>query len=274
MASPRQLTSADDSTSASASSTTRPPSTREQRCSCRTTTPRRACWRPRPTVPRDRCSARGSSEQDGNWGLIGGFLWSLTDSWRLGGVYRQGPDLGFTVELRAGEALRRRRPIPRRPKRQCNPEPCSAAFAAPTIELPAVLGLGLAYRAPDGRLTVSFQWDRIDYSSIAESLGDPEQAVDDADELHLGGEYVFLDSTPIVAVRLGMWLGPRSPAPGDWRQPLPTRPAAPRRGPDPHHPGPRPGSRELPGRSRCRSRRHCGCRLAIRHLQLLDCRTR
>ena len=29
-----------------------------------------------------------------------------------------------------------------------------------------------------------------------------------ADELHLGAEYVFLGTTPIIAVRLGAWLEP------------------------------------------------------------------
>ena len=32
--------------------------------------------------------------------------------------------------------------------------------------------------------------------------------VDDTDELHLGVEYVFLESTPLTAVRLGAWLDP------------------------------------------------------------------
>jgi len=32
--------------------------------------------------------------------------------------------------------------------------------------------------------------------------------MDDVDELHLGAEYVFLGSTPIIAVRIGTWLEP------------------------------------------------------------------
>jgi hypothetical protein len=35
-----------------------------------------------------------------------------------------------------------------------------------------------------------------------------DQTIDDADELHLGAEYAFLDSTPIVALRLGAWYEP------------------------------------------------------------------
>jgi len=74
--------------------------------------------------------------------------------------------------------------------------------------LPDVYGLGVAYRALDGRLTVSLQWDRVQYSDIATSLELDDQTLDDADELHLGAEYVFLDATPVIAVRLGAWLDP------------------------------------------------------------------
>ena len=76
------------------------------------------------------------------------------------------------------------------------------------VEFPWLLGLGVAYRAPDGDLTVSFQWDHIPYSRIVESAGLTDQAVDDVNELHLGGEYVFLRSTPVIAVRAGAWLDP------------------------------------------------------------------
>ena len=40
------------------------------------------------------------------------------------------------------------------------------------------------------------------------SLGLNDQTIDDVDELHLGAEYFFLGSTPIIAVRLGTWLDP------------------------------------------------------------------
>jgi hypothetical protein len=76
------------------------------------------------------------------------------------------------------------------------------------LELPRIYGLGLAYQAPDGGLTVTFQWDRVEYSSIVDSLHLDDRAMDDVNELHLGAEYVFLGSTPIIAVRLGTWLEP------------------------------------------------------------------
>ena len=76
------------------------------------------------------------------------------------------------------------------------------------IGFPDIYGLGIAYRAPGGRLMLSMQWDRIEYSTIPKSLQLDDQAIDDADELHFGLEYVFLDAKPVIAVRLGTWLDP------------------------------------------------------------------
>jgi hypothetical protein len=55
---------------------------------------------------------------------------------------------------------------------------------------------------------VSFQWDRVEYSDIPASLDVDDATIDDANELHLGAEYVFLGSTPIIAMRLGVWREP------------------------------------------------------------------
>lgn len=52
-------------------------------------------------------------------------------------------------------------------------------IAGLSVEFPRILGLGFVYRAPDGDLTVSFQWDRIEYSRIVESAGLEDQADDD-----------------------------------------------------------------------------------------------
>jgi hypothetical protein len=132
---------------------------------------------------------------DTDWAVTGGFLWRFSKSWSIGGVYRQAPEADFGVELTAGEALDPGVP------------PGELLFRGSVVlELPDFYGLGFAYRAPGGRLTMSFQWDRVEYSSIVDSLGLADRAMDDADELHLGGEYVFIGSTPIIAVRLGAWL--------------------------------------------------------------------
>ncbi len=141
-----------------------------------------------------------------DWTLSGGFLWRLSESWRIGGVFRQGPQLDLGVEARAGRAVDLGVP----------PGEVLARFDALPVELPWILGLGFAYRAPGGGLTVSFQWDHIEYTRVVDSItaaaarfgDDPEAAVDDANELHLGGEYVFVRSNPVVALRLGAWRDP------------------------------------------------------------------
>jgi long-subunit fatty acid transport protein len=135
---------------------------------------------------------------DSDWTFSGGFLWSLSERWRVGGVYRQGFDVGIGNDIITGVAVDygvppgtviiRNRDIP--------------------IEFPDIFGLGVSYRALAERLTLGFQWDRIEYSSIPQSMRLDDQTIDDADELHFGAEYLFLGSTPVVAVRLGAWLDP------------------------------------------------------------------
>jgi len=135
---------------------------------------------------------------DHDWTLTGGFLWRLTEYWSVGGVYRQGLRTSIEIEQRAGEAF------------DFGVAPGEIIARAPPqpLDFPDIFGIGLAYRSPDGRLTASFQWDRVEYSVIPRSLRLDDQTMDDANELHLGAEFVFLGSTPIVALRLGTWFEP------------------------------------------------------------------
>jgi long-subunit fatty acid transport protein len=135
---------------------------------------------------------------DTNRTLTGGFLWRLSEIWRIGAVYRQGMEVDIGTERTAGEVV------------DFGVPPGTVIFRATgiPIEFPDIYGIGFAYRAPDGRLTVSFQWDHVEYSDIPLSLGLDDQMIDDGDELHLGAEYVFFGSKSIVALRLGTWLEP------------------------------------------------------------------
>ncbi len=139
-----------------------------------------------------------SSVHDTDWTLTGGILWKLSEGWSIGAVYRQGLETIIEYEVRAGAAVDFGVP----------PGEIFLQGSGGPIEFPDIYGLGFAYRDPDGRLTVTFQWDRIEYSDIPLSLGLDDQTIDDADELHLGAEYVLLGSTPIIALRLGTWLDP------------------------------------------------------------------
>ena len=139
--------------------------------------------------------------ESSDWGINAGILWRFAEGWRLGGVYRQGPDLGYTIANRAGPA-------------HWEPEGSdTGSVSGLTISIPDVFGVGVAYRSPSGNVTVGFEWDRVEYSVIMETLGSElvdvtDLGLDDADELHLGFEYVFLESTPLIAVRAGLWRDP------------------------------------------------------------------
>jgi long-chain fatty acid transport protein len=153
---------------------------------------------PNSYLPERSLLSQRSFVDDSDWTLTGGFLWRLSERWRIGAVYRQGLDAGINLEVRAGEAVDYGVP----------PGAVIVRATGGPVEFPDIYGLGLAYRDPDGRLTLSFQWDRVKYSSIPVSLDLDDQTIDDADELHLGAEYVFLGATPIIALRLGTWLEP------------------------------------------------------------------
>ena len=125
-----------------------------------------------------------------------GFLWHLTEQWRLGGAYRGGPEFTLRTEARAG------------------PPPVESL--PPTIHqfpflLPDVLGLGAAFKTRGGGLTLSFEWDLVRYSRLLDSLPDPDRRsfdLDDGHELHFGVEYVVVRSRPVIALRLGAWREP------------------------------------------------------------------
>ena len=133
-----------------------------------------------------------------DWTITAGFLWHVSEQWRLGGVYRDGPDNTLNSHAIAGQAV------------DLGVPPGEVFFTLNGVSaaLPDIYGLGLMYRNPDGNLTVSLQWDRIEYSDIPRSIPLDDQAIDNADEFHLGAEYVFLDSTPIIALRIGAWHEP------------------------------------------------------------------
>jgi hypothetical protein len=129
-------------------------------------------------------------------GLNAGLLWNIDRRWRLGAFYRAGPNLDLREEI--------------------SPGPAGGTYPPFTVSsnaaLPDVYGLGIAFRSHKGNLTAAFEWDRVEYSSLIESLmpdvAPPEMIIEDGDELHLGAEYAILDLEPVVALRIGTWLDP------------------------------------------------------------------
>jgi len=137
-------------------------------------------------------------QNDMDMGITGGFLWDISPVWRLGGKFREGPE----IEVGAGFVM----------------GPANSFGLPPGYELvidrlatakyPDTFGLGVAFRSPGGRWTAALEWDRITYSEMPKSLELDDQTADDGDEVHVGGEYVFLGSRPLLALRAGAWLDP------------------------------------------------------------------
>ena len=139
--------------------------------------------------------------ESSDWGINVGILWRFAEGWRLGGVYRQGPDLAYTIANRAGVA-------------HWEPEgTILESLTGQKISMPDVWGLGFSYRSPNGSLTLGFEWDRVGYSVIMETLDSElvdtaDLGLNDANELHFGVEHVFLESKPLIALRFGLWRDP------------------------------------------------------------------
>ena len=140
---------------------------------------------------RERVAWRTSTrDHDSGEGVTLGFLWRPAERWRVGGFARAGFDVLTTWNGQLGPA-------------DTPDNPGEWHFTGPW-NFPAVFGLGCAYTSRDGRVTLSFEWDYVE----ALFEGDPDETIPDVHELHLGGEYAFLQSRPILAVRAGVWLDP------------------------------------------------------------------
>lgn len=138
------------------------------------------------------------AQEDQDLGLTGGFLWSISPSWRLGGKFREGPEVGTGGASLYGPENGLGFP----------PGYVMEVEHVATAKYPDTYGLGIAFRSPGGRWTAALEWDRITYSEMPKSLELDDQTVDDGDEVHVGGEYVFLGSKPLLALRAGAWLDP------------------------------------------------------------------
>ncbi len=133
---------------------------------------------------------------DTDMGMTLGVLWRFSDRWRLGGFYRKGPGFELEAEKLAG------------PTHDELP-PGTRQFVNQVLALADVYGLGLSYQTSDQRLTLSLEWDRMEYGDLTPYIPDENELVlENGNELHLGAEYVFRERAPAAAVRLGVWRDP------------------------------------------------------------------
>ena len=151
------------------------------------------CFGPSVSAPEARILTSSSTIDDTAWGFNAGALFELSSRWKIGGVYRRGPNFRFTTEELSG-------PI------ENLPEDTILFSDTGKLRMPDVFALGIAFKSENGAVTVSFEWDRVMYSTI---FGDFEGVeLNDGNELHLGGEYAFIEWVPAVALRFGLWLDP------------------------------------------------------------------
>ncbi len=151
-------------------------------------------------LPGRRVQTVRASSSTSDHGFALGFLYGLTPRWRLGGAYREGPALRISAAAIAG------------PAHPDLPAGTPILEGSGAWRLPDVYVLGLAYRSANGRWTAGVEWTRVQYSTILDSLDprfrSPGDRIDDADEIHLGGEYAFFRGRSVMAVRLGAWHDP------------------------------------------------------------------
>lgn len=156
---------------------------------------------PNSYAPQSRLLTSLLAIEDSDWTFNMGFLWHVSRQWRVGGFFRQGPEFLLEARTFSGPFLRD------------IPEGTVLETAESPIGFPDVFGLGVAFKSRSGAVTVLAEWDRVQYSTILDSL-DPDDfraegsALDDGDELRAGLEYVFLNWTPVAAIRFGTWLDP------------------------------------------------------------------
>ncbi len=160
--------------------------------------------------PENMVNIQTQRGQDHDWGMTAGFLWeSEQKRWSLGGIYRQGPDFTFQATNSSTRQLS--------DDYYFTPRDQQADF-----HVPDVYGLGIAFR-PQDTFRIAVDYDHIRYSQLTDGFADifglagkpfngiPELdkfVIDDADEIHMGIEYAFLRSWPVLSLRAGAWYDP------------------------------------------------------------------
>jgi long-chain fatty acid transport protein len=155
--------------------------------------------------------------QDSDWGFNLGLLWRSggKEAWRLGAAYRRGPSLASHARFIFGPAAERADP------RNKNGSEAAGVGGEAVLHVPDVYGVGVAWSPARGKLRLTLDADRVEYSRLLDGLTNvllqaqttfrrSEYRIPDADELHLGVEYVFfvLESKLVGTARFGAWQEP------------------------------------------------------------------
>ncbi|HUP24120.1 MAG TPA: outer membrane protein transport protein, partial [Thermoanaerobaculia bacterium] len=152
--------------------------------------------------PANVIATQVQSGNDEDLGINVGFLWELNPKFILGGSYRDGVSFDYDYVVACGPAD----PV------SCNFPP---RVGEPRFNVPSVWGVGIAIR-PTDRFTIAIDYHNVEYSALTETfvnLAEPSNVpadfvVDDADEIHLGLEYVFANLRNPITIRVGAWEDP------------------------------------------------------------------
>lgn len=136
-----------------------------------------------------------------------GFLWSISDSWNLGGVYKTPFDADLNKKTY---------------ERQFYLVPSTPAISSQnyTLSMPASYGLGLSFTHADN-LTIALDVYRTEWSRYVmrnETTGAETNPLDgklisqgrlkDTTQIRLGTEYLFIKGRNIIPFRLGLFYDP------------------------------------------------------------------
>ena len=144
---------------------------------------------PTPHLPERSLVSQHIFGDGTDWSLTGGFLWRLSSSWRIAGVYRQGLEVDLAVERRSGEAIDLGVPPGGLLIGHHRSADQAAVGRRPRLCLPGC-GWSTHRELPMGSHRV------LENRGASRDRGRCRST--DADELHLGAEYVFsrLDADP------------------------------------------------------------------------------
>jgi hypothetical protein len=165
-------------------------------------------------IPENQASYTTQRASESGYSFNAGlFFKTPNDKWTAGIAYQHSTEFDYTLSTST-----------RPPDGElCTDDGCPVPrpnFSSPpdgTFTIPKNLGVGITF-SPGDAWMISFQYNRITYSDLEpdlNSLGEVDGTyitledfrVADADEYHLGIEYVILGNTPI-ALRVGAWYDP------------------------------------------------------------------
>jgi long-subunit fatty acid transport protein len=152
--------------------------------------------------PRAKQVTAAGTVDDMSFSFTAGLLWQVSRNWSIGAAFRRGPTFGIVVEEVTGKAVE-----------DLVPEGTVFRSDTASIHFPDVYSFGAAYRTLNRTWTASFEWDHVRYSSIFGSIesdlvDSDNVTVNDGNELRAGLEYAFIQATPLVALRAGVWVDP------------------------------------------------------------------